>query len=125
MEFRILGPLEAWDGERPVSLGGAKQRALLAVLLVHANQMIPNDRLIDELWGEEPPTAARNLVQGYVSRLRQVLGAGEVIVTRSPGYVLRVGGDALDRSRFEALLAARNGVGEPARLAALHEALAL
>jgi len=126
VEFRILGPLEAWDGDRPVSLGGAKPRALLAVLLLHANQVVPGGRLVDELWGEEPPPAARNVVQSYVSRLRRVLGTGSVIVTRPQGYLLRVSDDALDRSRFEALLrAARRAADERVRATALHEALAL
>jgi DNA-binding SARP family transcriptional activator len=81
MEFRILGPVEAWDGAEQLDLGGSKPRALLAVLLLHANQVVSTDQLVDELWSEAPPPTARNLVQGYVSRLRQALqlrgGGGE------------------------------------------------
>ena len=89
MEFRILGPLEVLDGGRPVALGGAKQRALLAVLLLHANEVVSTDRLIDELWGERPPKTAANTLQFYVSQVRKALGADR-IATRSPGYLIRV-----------------------------------
>ena len=73
MEFRILGPLEAWKGGAPVTLGGAKQRALLAILLLHANEVVSRDRLIDELWGEQPPASAPHSLDVYVSRLRKTL----------------------------------------------------
>ena len=71
MEFWILGPVEAWDGAQRLDLGGPKPRALLAVLLVYANQVVSTDRLVDELWGQAPPPTARNLIQVYVSRLRR------------------------------------------------------
>ena len=74
MEFRILGPLEVLDGERPLPLGGARQRALLAILLTRANQVIGRDALIDELWGESPPDTATNVLQGYISHLRKAVG---------------------------------------------------
>ena len=74
MRFRILGPLEALDGARAVSVGAAKPRALLGVLLLHANEVVSTARLVDELWGDEPPTTARKLVQGYVHALRKQLG---------------------------------------------------
>ncbi len=67
MRFKILGPLEVWDGQRRVELGRPKQRALLAVLLVHANQVVALDRLIEELWGEEPPARATASLQAYVA----------------------------------------------------------
>jgi DNA-binding SARP family transcriptional activator len=102
MEFRILGPLEAWDEGREVSLGGRKPRALLAVLLVHANEVVPADRLIDELWGEDSPEHAADALRVNVSRLRKALPQ-EVLTTRSPGYVVRVEPDALDLYRFERL----------------------
>jgi DNA-binding SARP family transcriptional activator len=73
MEFRILGPVEVWDGTQRLDLGGSKPRALLAVLLLHANQVVSTDHLIDQLWGEAPPPTARNLIQVYVSRLRHAL----------------------------------------------------
>jgi DNA-binding SARP family transcriptional activator len=73
MEFRILGPVEAWDGAEQLDVGGSKPRALLAVLLLHANRVVSTDQLVDELWGEAPPPTARNVLQVYVSRLRQAL----------------------------------------------------
>jgi DNA-binding SARP family transcriptional activator/predicted negative regulator of RcsB-dependent stress response len=110
MEFRILGPVEVWDGARRLDLGGPKPRALLAILLLHANQVVSTDRLVDELWGEAPPPTARSLVQVYVSRLRQTLhrcGDGStpspVLVTRPSGYLLRVEPGELDLDRFEEL----------------------
>ena len=87
-----------------MALGGAKQRALLAVLLLRANEVVSIDRLIDELWGDEPPPTAAKVVQVYVSQLRKALaqaGREPVIVTRPPGYVARVEPDELDVARFE------------------------
>jgi YVTN family beta-propeller protein len=108
MEFRLLGPLEVWEDGRPLSLGGTKQRALLAILLLRANEVISRDVLIDELWGEQPPASAAHSVEAYVSRLRKTLRAdraGEpILVTRPPGYMLRVGFEKLDLDRFERLL---------------------
>lgn len=105
MEFKILGPLEVWERGRPLPLGGAKQRALLAIFLLHANEVVARDTLIDELWGERPPASAPHTLEAYVSRLRKTLPAdrsGEpVLVTRAPGYMLRVGFDELDLHRFE------------------------
>ena len=72
VEFRVLGPLEVSQDGRVLPLGGAKQRALLAILLVRANQVVSTDALLDELWGERPPDSATNMVQGYVSRLRKL-----------------------------------------------------
>ncbi|HEV8248706.1 MAG TPA: AfsR/SARP family transcriptional regulator, partial [Gaiellaceae bacterium] len=103
MEFRVLGPLEVSEGGRPVALGAPKQRALLAVLLLHANEVVSRERLIDELWGEAPPAHAAKLVQQYVSGLRKVLPAA-VLLTRAPGYLLRVEPGRLDLSEFERLL---------------------
>jgi DNA-binding SARP family transcriptional activator len=117
MEFRILGPLDVLDEGKPVPLGRGRERALLALLLTRANEVVSVDRLIDELWGAEPPKAAVNTVQYYVSRLRKALGADR-IVTRPPGYAVRVEPGELDLERFELLLA--NGGGE-----AVREALAL
>jgi DNA-binding SARP family transcriptional activator len=103
LEFRILGPLEVWDGDRQLSVRGAKQRALLAVLLLHANEVVSTDRLMDLLWGEDPPEATALRVR--VSQLRKALGAGGgAIVTQAPGYVLRVDDDELDLRRFERLV---------------------
>jgi len=94
MEFRILGALDVRDGRQLLPLGGAKPRALLAVLLLRANEMVSSDRLIDEIWGEKPPRSAAKLVQGYVSQLRRSLG--DAIETHPPGYRLRVEDDELD-----------------------------
>jgi DNA-binding SARP family transcriptional activator/tetratricopeptide (TPR) repeat protein len=111
MEFRILGPVEVWGGAQRLPIGGSKPRALLAVLLLHGNQVVTTERLVDELWGEAPPTTARNLVQVYVSRLRQALHlrdqGGQVprLVTRPSGYMLRVEPGELDLQCFEDLTA--------------------
>ena len=102
MDYRVLGPLEVRDGERSLALGGTKQRALLALLLLSANRVVSRERLIDELWGDDPPETAVTTVQVYVSRLRKVLPA-DVLVTRSPGYLLRIDPDELDLDRFERL----------------------
>ena len=103
MEFRILGPLEAWDGGCELSLGGPKPRALLAVLLLHPNEVVSADRLIDELWGEEAPERAAAALRVNVSRLRKALPR-DVLTTRSPGYVVRVAPEELDLHRFERLV---------------------
>jgi DNA-binding SARP family transcriptional activator len=124
MEYRVLGPLEVRDGDRSIPLGGAKQRALLAVLLVNANQVVSRERLIDELWGEQPPETAVTSVQVYVSRLRKLLPEG-VLVTRARGYALEVEPESVDLQQFERLLAdARKADPERASVL-LREALAL
>jgi len=106
MDFRILGPLEVLDEGREVALGGSKQRALLAVLVLHANETLSTDRLIEELWGEHPPVTAAKTVQVHVSRLRKALAAGgDLIVTREHGYRLELDLARLDAHRFERLLA--------------------
>jgi DNA-binding SARP family transcriptional activator len=103
MEFRVLGPLEVWDGGNEVSVGGPKPKALLAVLLLHANEVVSTDRLIDEVWGEDTPDDARGALRVNVSRLRKALPS-DVLATRSPGYLVRVEPDALDLRRFERLV---------------------
>ena len=103
MEFRILGPLEVWDKRAEVPVGGRKPRALLTMLLLHPNEVVTADRLIDALWGMEPPDGAAAALRLNVSRLRNAL-PGAVLSTRSPGYVLRVGPDELDLARFERLV---------------------
>lgn len=103
MEFRVLGPLEVWHGGRELSLGGRKPRALLALLLLHRNEVVPSERLIDELWGEDSPDGAGAALRVNVSRLRKALPQ-DVLATRTPGYLLRVEPDALDLHRFERLL---------------------
>ena len=103
MQFRVLGPLEVDAGSGPIPLGGPKQRAVLAHLLLHPNQLVPSGALIDELWGDEPPETARNTLQTYMSHLRKALGEGR-LVWRSPGYVLSVDPSELDSSRFDDLV---------------------
>jgi DNA-binding SARP family transcriptional activator len=138
MDFRILGPLEVWDGGRPLALGGEKQRAVLAILLLHANEVVSADRLIDQLWGESPPPGARRTLRAYVSKLRRGLeidgdSAGEpaegVVLTRGHGYRLEVAPGALDLDRFaEAAERGRDALaaGRPEEAAPLlREALTL
>ena len=112
MQFRILGPLEVLDGQRPVELGRPKQRLLLAALLVRANQVVALDRLIEQLWGEQPPPRATASLQAYISNLRRVLEPDRpartpprVLVTQPPGYRLVVAPADLDAARFAALAA--------------------
>jgi DNA-binding SARP family transcriptional activator len=128
VEFRILGPLEAREGERVIALGGARQRAVLAILLTHANEVVSADRLIDELWGDSPPGTAANVLQGYVSHLRKALGPG-AIATRAPGYAIELEPGQLDLHRFEALVEEGGralSAQEPEQAAELlHEALGL
>jgi YVTN family beta-propeller protein len=113
MDFRILGPLEVRDGDRTFGLGGEKQRALLALLLLNANEAVSVDRLIDDLWGERPPQTALKTLQVYVSRLRKTLdehgdrshGSGDgALMTRGHGYLLRVEPGELDLDRFRGLV---------------------
>src|SRR5689334_8046505 len=126
MEFRILGPLEAVDGDRTVPLGGPRQRALLALLLTHANRVVSAERLIDELWNDDAPAAAPNALQYHVSHLRKALAPHDAIVTQEPGYLIRVENDELDLHRFERLREAATTAAAPEEAAQLlREALAL
>jgi DNA-binding SARP family transcriptional activator len=108
MDVRVLGSVEASVGGRRVVLGGGKPRALLALLALHAGETVSADRLIEGIWGEQPPATAAKMLQVYVSHLRKALtaagGNGE-IVTRGRGYELRLGDDECDARRFERLLA--------------------
>src|SRR3954454_7133840 len=104
MDFRILGPLEVVDGDRSVALGARRQRAVLGQLLVHANEVVSSDRLIDELWGDHPPPTAGKVLQNYVSQLRRALrvnGGDGPLETHGQGYRLRVEPGELDLERFE------------------------
>ena len=100
MEFRILGPLEVVADGRQVALAGQHQRALLAALLLRANDLVPADVLMDALWGDEPPREAANALQYHVSQLRKTIGASDVIVTREPGYLVRIAPNELDLFTF-------------------------
>ncbi len=128
MEYRILGPLELVDGTTPLS--GGRQRALLALLLIHRNEVLSTERLIDALWGETPPPSAPKALQNAVLQVRRALrGGAETLRTEQGGYVLRVAPGELDADRFEALAAqgrAALDAGDPAAAAErLREALAL
>lgn len=136
LEFRMLGPLEVWREGRPLRLGGERQRALLALLLLHANEVVPRERLIEELFGGDASKTSANALQVGISRLRGQLangrasnGDGGVVVTRPPGYVLRIDPEQLDVTRFERLLTqGRRALAEGDAVSAaatLHEALAL
>ena len=102
-EFRILGPLEVEGASGPVALGGQRQRALLAALLLEAGRVVPTERLVDLLWGEDAPKTATTSLQNAVSRLRKELGE-DLLETRAPGYVLRIDPGQIDATRFEHLL---------------------
>jgi DNA-binding SARP family transcriptional activator len=107
MEFGILGPLEVRDGAGGlVRVPGAKERALLADLVVHAGRVVSVDRLVEDLWADRPPGNPANTVQGRVSALRRALGSAGagLVVTRPPGYVLEVDPEQVDASRFEGLV---------------------
>ena len=104
MEFRILGPVEVRDDGRVVRLGGGKQRAVLALLLLNANRVVASERMIELIWGERPPATAATALHGHISSLRKALGP-DVIATRPPGYVLETAIGELDLERFEWLQA--------------------
>src|SRR5438105_14115871 len=125
MEFRMLGPLEVRDRGRVLPLGGGKQRGLLGVLLLHPNEAVSSERLVDELWGTRPPARAGKLVQGYVSGLRKLLGPDR-LEPRPPGYLVRLDANELDLREFERLAADARAEQEPRRAAARwREALGL
>ena len=111
MDFHILGPLQVLDEGQEVPVTGSKQRALLALLLLHANETFSTDRLIDEVWGEDPPVTAGKALQVHISRLRKALaargdnGLGGTVVTRDRGYELRLDPERLDAHHFERLVA--------------------
>ena len=128
LEFRILGPLEVVAGDRPLTPRGRKQRALLALLLLHANEVVPSERLIDEIWGDEAPASGLAALtcasRSCGARSARPAGAR----TRPPGYLLHVDAETLDAARFEQLLARGAGAGATASRRAvelLSEALAL
>jgi DNA-binding SARP family transcriptional activator len=102
MDFRLLGPLEVADHERALALGGVKQRSLLALLLLHANEAVAADQPIGELWGEVPPATACKSIQSYVLRSGREVSA-ERLTTCAPGYGLNVEADELDVAVLRAL----------------------
>src|SRR6266542_3247475 len=128
MKLRIHGPLDLASDAGPFALDAPKQRALLGVLLLHPNEAVSSERLIDELWSERPPATATKVLQTYVSQLRRLVGT-DTIATRPPGYLLRIDEETLDATQFRRLVAegrrlARNGDHKRAS-ARYREALAL
>jgi DNA-binding SARP family transcriptional activator len=124
MDFRLLGPMEVAGDEGPLALGGIKQRSLLAMLLLHANQVVSTDRLIDALWGASPPFTCGKSIQVYVSRLRKAL-ADNRLVTYAPGYVVYVDATELDLARFEQLVTEARRASPESASTKLREALSL
>jgi WD40 repeat protein/DNA-binding SARP family transcriptional activator len=136
MRFQVLGPLEVDADDGPVVLGGPKERLLLALLLTRPNRVVSVEALLRGLWGEQPPPTAAKTLQSHIKRLRRALepdrargAAGRVLVTRQPGYLLRVAPGALDVARFEELTATARGMlsqGQPdAAASLLRQALGL
>jgi len=124
LEYRLLGPLEVVGEEGPLALGGQRQRALLAVLLLEAGRVVSTDRLIELVYGKEPPKTATTSLHNSISALRRTLGTGTV-ETRAPGYVLRVESEQTDAGRFERLISAARSAGLAERATMLRDALAL
>src|SRR3954454_1132400 len=120
-----MGPLEvAADDGALLQLGGQKQRALLAVLLLRANDVVSTGFLIDAVWGDHPPRTATTSLQNSIVTLRKLLGT-ELLVTRAPGYRLVVDPETIDLVRFERLVASARGLEPAERAGVLREALAL
>jgi two-component SAPR family response regulator len=126
MRFGLLGSLEASREDGPISLGGPKQRIVLAHLVLAANRVVSAEHLIDALWGEELPEDPKSTLQVYVSRLRSALGP-DAVEAQAPGYLLRADRDEVDALRFEDLLGAARGNGSDPRVTGeiLAEALEL
>jgi DNA-binding SARP family transcriptional activator len=124
LDFRILGPLEVARDGQPIALGGQKQRALLALLLLRRGDVVPTERLIEELWGENAPRTASTSLQNFVSQLRKLIGP-DVIETRPPGYRLQVDPEQFDLARFERLVLLAREHEPDRRAALLREALAI
>src|SRR5690349_6485729 len=124
VEFGILGPLEVWRSGRAVPLGGPRQRAVLALLLVEVNRVVSMDRLAEDVWGGDPPDGWVSTVKTYVFHLRRALepdrarrGAGGVLVTSGRGYLLRAGREQVDAARFEDRFTAGRAALEAGRYA--------
>jgi DNA-binding SARP family transcriptional activator len=124
LEFRILGPLEVSAEGEPIVVGGRRQRALLAALLLRAGHVVSTDRLVHDLWGEQPPRAALAALHNAVAKLRGQLGA-EVLERRSPGYVLGIAREQIDAHLFESALGTARTAGAEERAHLLTNALAL
>ncbi|MFZ0158082.1 MAG: BTAD domain-containing putative transcriptional regulator [Kineosporiaceae bacterium] len=131
MRVSLLGPVAASTGEADLPLGGLKQRAVFALLALHAGRVVALDRLVDEVWSDEPPSRATLSLQSYVARLRRVLAAGgdvdaPRILTRPPGWILTLDPEQVDVTRFEGLIsAARRALGSGGTAGAAHAARSL
>ncbi len=112
LDFRLLGPLEVVDETGPLLLGGQKQRSVLALLLLEAPRPVSTDRLVDALWGEQPPRTAATSLQNFISQLRKTLGS-DVLVTKPPGYALTIRPEQLDLERFRRRAAEARTAAEP------------
>ena len=121
MDYRILGPLEVWAGDRPVPLGGEKQRALLAILLLHANESVSVDGLIDGVWGERPPATAVKTTQGYIARLRRAARSRPVTARRRRAGLKLWRGPPLADFTYEPFAQAAIAQAEELRLSAIEE----
>jgi ABC-type branched-subunit amino acid transport system substrate-binding protein/DNA-binding SARP family transcriptional activator len=117
VEFRVLGPVEAIHDGSPLPLGGPRQRLVLATLLLEANRVVPTSRLIDRVWGDEPPDAVRGTLFAHISRLRKLLDPGRILA-RPPGYVLVAERDEIDLLRFTDLVEAARQQADDRRAAA-------
>jgi DNA-binding SARP family transcriptional activator len=124
IDVRLLGPIEAERDASRIQLGGPKQRAALALLAARPGAVVSTDRLLDALWGEAPPPTAATALQGHISQLRRLLGAG-AIVTHGSGYALGLEPGAVDAGRFEQLLEESRGLPPSERVDRLHAALGL
>ena len=124
MDFRLLGPVEVRANDRALPLRGHKEQALLALLVLNANRVLSPERVVDELWGDEPPETVRKMVQVYVSRLRKVLPEA-TLLTRPHGYVLETEPETIDVYRFERLVAEARSAGPDHAARLLREALEL
>jgi DNA-binding SARP family transcriptional activator len=124
LRFRVLGPLEVEREGAPVEILGQRQRAVLTMLLLEPNRLVPFDRIVDRLWGERPPRTATTSVHNAISQLRRALGA-HVVETRAPGYLVHVESGALDAAEFERLLAEARDASAEERRRLLDEAIAL
>ena len=124
LEFRLLGPLEVWHEDGPLTISGQRQRALLAVLLLRANEVVASEALVSLLWGEEPPRTVNAALQNAVGQLRRQLGPS-LILTKPPGYVLDIDREQLDLGRFERLVGEARALEPEPRAQRLRGALAL
>jgi DNA-binding SARP family transcriptional activator len=125
-QFRLLGPVEMWHDSHRVDIGHAKQRCVLAVLLMDAGRVVPTATVLDRVWGHAPPDAALNVLYGYIARLRKALTpAGASLARRSGGYLLDVAPERVDVHRFRRLLREADASDPDRRLSILDEALAL